>query len=349
MTPHPRGIAFGIETATACFSHGSEAGGTAELRASGFEAAARYWFRALAGPFLPMPCPNAPGKVEATCHCLRCEEGRVFGSADHGRGVMFALRTGPLRTQPVAMLPHHPPNGRGLNDRLARQALASGQRLELHVAPGLATSEPSRVRAAAASLLVGLLLGGVGQRSRRGAGSFAVKGVEGDPALAAEAQKLSDAAELQGWATSLGNVLKTCRAVVLAGVHSPTQAALGCPPPFPMLVPGGTVDARIVALALRLNSESNARAEVMRKLQPHKNAAFGLPYMKAAQGEQQIKGKDKRHASPVWINVQPLGSGYVGVFTAMRSASMVKRWGDYGSWSKVDAMMNGLQGAPVPL
>jgi len=322
MSGHPRGVTFKLETATALFSHGANGAGQAEVRAQPFEAAARYWFRALAGGSLPLPCADRPGRMQPGCPCLRCEEGRVFGSADHGRGVAFVLGQASPRHGEQALLPHHEPKGKGMDGPLLKDAVLARQELVAHVIPGLPTTSTTAVQAVAASLLVALLLGGIGQRSRRGAGDFVIKEASGGHGLDLAALAPVESPEL--YAAALHQTLASARASALLAVRRPA-AGRAVAAPFPMLI---APHARIVVAPLAFARESEARAEVMMWLRPYKNASFGLPYMRAAPGDTpQPRG---RHASPLWIH---LGPGRT-TLTVMKSATV------QGTMNRLDDLLD---------
>jgi hypothetical protein len=186
--------------------------------------------------------------------------------------------------------------------------------MTLHIIPALPTTSDKTVQAATASLVVGLLLGGIGQRSRRGAGSSRIESIQGGNGL--DIIKLNQATSLRDYASALEAILKTAKAQMLAPARRPEKRNITSSAAFPILAPN---HARILLANVSAKNESDARAEVMRWLRPFKNACFGLPYMKTAPGEHQEGG---RHASPLWIHLSPYQNGWRGTFTVLKSTTL---------------------------
>jgi CRISPR/Cas system CMR-associated protein Cmr1 (group 7 of RAMP superfamily) len=186
------------------------------------------------------------------------------------------------------------------------------QELFLQLMPALPTTRDENLKAAGATLLVGLLLGGIGQRSRRGAGSLRIKSLKGP--IGIDISAFQQASSVKDYAKALETVLRDAKNMALASVCPlPHQAAGGT---FPMLT---KKSAGIMLMEFDAKSESDARAEVMFKLRRHKNAAFGLPYLKPAQGDNEKRG---RHASPLWIRLAPFHKRWLATLTVMKSGTL---------------------------
>lgn len=268
-------LSLELSTMTATFAHGARGGKRAELRPQAFEAAARYWFRAAAGI-------ADPGRLAEA-------EGRLFGSADHGRGLVFDVRPRWLHFEGESyLLPHHPRNGKRRDSPGASAAVPAGTELELRVHAARRSDARSCTERAAASLWLALHLGGVGQRSRRGAGSLRVRSWRGSADF--QPARGGTAAEL---AASLSTGIMRARAV-LGAKGTPTEAR------HPVLA------ERVQVVELEAQDEEGARKEIMLRLGRFKDPAFGLPYLKPANGGNTVNG---RHASPLWIHLTELSDG----------------------------------------
>lgn len=329
-----RGVVFELQTVTTMFMHGAGGIEHAELRSPPFKAAARYWFRAAVGDAASLKCSD-PGGVAGACACLRCLEGRVFGSTTAGKGVVFHV---PCVKQPRAvddfLLPHHPRNGKGLDGPAPAKGIGAKTAFELRL---IASRPGPEVAAAASAFWLAAHLGGFGQRSRRGAGSVLVDSIRASAGTVLP-EPIGRPADVQALARALEAGIAMARSCA-----RPFQQPAGAPagtPPFPMLRPASShTVVQVVPLAAKI--EQDARREVMRSLQRFKNPVFGLPYMKPASGDprDQIRGRDVRHASPLWIHIHPLeGGGFAAVQTVMRSASVTghPKMRKVADWRKVD-------------
>lgn len=309
-----------VRPVTAIFSHGAGGGqSAAEWRPPALRGLARYWLRAL--------CPLAG---LATPSQIRRLESMVFGAADEGVGQgvwLHSRELEPCRAGRRFLLPHHPKNGGGAEGPCPSQALVEG-RWELRVRGTCA-------RPAAAALWVGLALGGLGQRSRRGAGSLEVVDVKGlDLPRTAEAGTIQELERLlaRGLRMAVQEVGRLAN-----GGGQPRPA-----PDFPSLA-----GARLLVAPLRpAKTEEEARAAVMRGLKEFKSPAFGLPYIKPKPGDNRIAGKDVRWASPVHIHIARLrDASFVGVHTWMRSSPPEVCRSTRNLWQRVEDYLNKLSGA----
>ena len=143
-------IRLNLETVTPMFLHGAN-NKVLELRPPPFKALFRYWWRTV------QDCRENP---------LRKTEAELFGSTD-GKSP-FSIRiprtTNPKLTQ-YKPLPHKPDNDRR---SIKMDAYKASQSFELH----LITKNESEACRCKQTAKLGFLLGGVGNRSRRGFGSI---------------------------------------------------------------------------------------------------------------------------------------------------------------------------------
>ncbi len=157
-----------LETVTPMFLHG-ENRTELELRPPPFKALFRYWWRTV------QDCDeNSLREAEAKQDCdensLREAEAKLFGSTK-GKAP-FSIRisgTTNLANTKCKPLPHRTDN-RGFK----RDAYKGGQSFDLHLITNTKNSSDASTYEQIAKL--GFLLGGVGNRSRRGFGSIREKG-----------------------------------------------------------------------------------------------------------------------------------------------------------------------------
>lgn len=344
----PTKVIATLKLTTAMFLHGP--GKAAEVRAGAIKSAARYWWRAAIGDAVQYKCDGSD-----SCECIHCREGRIFGSTVFGKGIVFrASGCDRLASAARNLLPHHPRDGKGLDHPSPSNAMKAGQEFRVEVFPSHPTMAVEEVDAAVAALWLAVHLGGFGQRSRRGAGSVALKGLEPNrPGLPlAESHQSVEALRKH-----LEEGVSTARRAIRRGLAS--HGGLGSArPPFSMLRASSADDSQIQVVALKESKdEEAARAEVMRGLRGFKSALLGLPYMKPRSGEPKITGSGVRHASPLWIHLETLLDGtFVAVQTLMRSSSIESAIRPHGShrnpppeWSRVDDYLRSCNGQTVQI
>jgi len=296
-----RGIDFKLETVTALFMHGFQVDRNtrvAELRPASVDGVTRYWYRAMLGAHLGL------GEI-------RQREARVLGSAESGAGVAFVIesRTPGKRDRPL--LPQHAGGGQprgggggGRSHPSPSPSIDPGHSFTLRLLRPRASFPESDLVEAAWAFWAAVHLGGFGQRARRGAGSLRILEVEpaGGSSSLALPPATPDTANSQALARFLGTGLAAMRLAVRA-----TNGVRPKPRSFPWLAAdlneGSLSSIQVVDLGEGVRDEQGARAAVMRGLQRYKSPVFGLPYMKEAPGDPQIKGGSIRHASPVWIHI----------------------------------------------
>jgi CRISPR-associated protein Cmr1 len=149
-----------LETVTPVFLGGAD--GKPELRPPPFRGLMRYWFRAMAG--------GVVGDSKSALEQIKKKEAEIFGSPDEKSGgqsaVWVRLAVQKFEKNEVSLLPHK--NGPKREAILPNTTLT----ITLTLKPG---AEIKKLEIATWNLLVGLTLGGVGKRSRRGFGSLRIK------------------------------------------------------------------------------------------------------------------------------------------------------------------------------
>lgn len=181
-----------LETVTPLFLGGADARGAPELRALSFRGVLRYWLRVALGGVLG-------GNIEV----VRKEEENVFGSSSEGTGqastiiirvneqsplpktsysqIVGEKRIGNRKTMEYPGLAYLFFIARGTRKESERSALSYGTfTLSLSVRPSAKEGYDSLIKAYFALWLF-THLGGIGSRSRRGAGSLQVISVQGEP------------------------------------------------------------------------------------------------------------------------------------------------------------------------
>ncbi len=176
-------VSFTLEILTPLFLAGADQE-DAELRAPSFRGAMRYWLRALLGGLYGT---SGPGLTR-----VWNEEKSVFGTTDQGSAVMIRLELDGLGAPETFEREHALRDSRGQwqptgrdyllwsmtpMGREARRYYPAGRTFTLTLSVRGQDRVPLDKDVAALWLLV--YLGGLGSRSRRGAGSLAVTEVEG--------------------------------------------------------------------------------------------------------------------------------------------------------------------------
>jgi CRISPR-associated protein Cmr1 len=188
---------YTLETITPLFLRGPD-GETPELRPPSFKGMLRYWWRALH----PMPVDD-----------LRQKEARRFGSAgdgDVGRSpVQLRLRHDGATTDSYEPVPTH---------NFQQSGFSPGQQFDLVVTVGVRGLDWRDEIDATFRLM--LLLGGLGNRSRRGFGSLRLAAVDGTPHEVPEDPLGEVAAHLDRLDTSFE---RDGRTIMYAGGHADTD------------------------------------------------------------------------------------------------------------------------------
>jgi CRISPR-associated protein Cmr1 len=315
-------ISLDIESLTPLFLGGADPLGEPELRPASFRGALRFWFRALYGGVIGINDLNS----------LRQMEEKTFGTTENGSPVIARTAADNLRSQSFES------NLKGVQYlfwsvlRTRRRCLSDGSKfkLTLQTRPGEDGTEPLKRSLAALWLLT--RLGGLGARSRRGAGSIQVTQPPGEetsslfPDLRFEVRAKTPNELCDELATGLRNLRSLfeippveslslpdfdvlhpdcCRVIVVDKKWDTWQQALNeVGERFQAFRNRRSPDYGIVKDAIKGRSDD---------LQPVQRAAFGLPivfYYRSLGGQQvTLEGEDHdRRASPLMIRVLRLAN-----------------------------------------
>lgn len=288
-----------LETSTTAFIHGAAIRESSkktpddnalEFRVASLRGVLRYWTRALVGPV----CQNADQVFE--------RESNLWGSTKRASRVRISAQPS-LSPKSSLLLPHRPRNGTGQENPIQARGLGGTIDVTLR-------GPDADVDAALAILRVGLALGGIGQRSRRGAGSFHVISVTGDDLDFLLSRPTPQThPEFKEWLPQIIRIARDRLAVPSKAAHQPGQA------PFPMLCSHKEC-THIAAKEIVADDEEKARAALMNDLKPYKWPTWGLPYMKPRPNHQPVKG---RWASPVHFRLLGAPPRYLRVLTFMQT------------------------------
>lgn len=151
-----------LETVTPLFLGGADPRKAPELRPPSFRGALRFWWRALVG--------GVVGDDDGALEVLRKAESKLFGSTETGASLVVVRVSevgGAVQVQEYRPLLHNP------GKRFVFEGIKPGQPITVTFAPR--PPHTSLPPAALWTLLVFILLGGLGRRSRRGFGSLMLR------------------------------------------------------------------------------------------------------------------------------------------------------------------------------
>jgi len=333
-------VKVSLETVTPLFLGGADPRGEPELRAASVRGALRFWLRALLGGRLG----------DQDLDALRKAESAVFGSTGSASPVVIRVRHGSLKKQPFSQLAAFGRGisylffaARGTKQEPERSAIVAGTPFELEFSErmGAATAESGEaLQQAYMALWLLTHLGGLGARSRRGAGSLqAIKAEEisGDlPSLIVQANSPSELqAELRRGLIRLRSLM---RSDAVAHINSFSAFDVLHPNVCKVWVINRSFKTWFEALDVigqtmqqfrsrRPPDYRNVREAVQgRSLsQPVQRAAFGLPiifYYRSLDGRRgTLEGEThSRRASPLMIRATKLVNGqYVLVLTLFKA------------------------------
>lgn len=336
-----------LQTVTPMFLGGADPRGEPELRAASVRGALRFWLRALLGGALG----------DRNLDALRRAENEVFGSTDTGASpVVVRLKelsgSSTLTKASFSALAewdgksrvYRKPGiaylffaARGTRRESERKAIQGKFQLILNARPGAQAEEAFKRAYAALWLLT--RLGGLGARSRRGAGSLQVVQVKGDvpsglPALPIRATSPEELQEelakglraLRQLVGDAGNVSNpsafdvlhpnACKIWIINKIFSSWEEALD------------KFGQSMQQFRNRRDPDySNVKSAMQggKLTQPVERAAFGLPivfYYRSLGGQSAtLEGEThERRASPLMIRVTRLSTGkYVIVLTLFQA------------------------------
>jgi CRISPR-associated protein Cmr1 len=164
-----RALQVQLETVTPLFLGGADARGAPELRPASFKGALRFWWRALWGGVHPKRFDKLAEKEE-----------QVFGSTNRASAVILRLASETPHAESwtfgnMSGVDYLFFSLQGRRKEPDRQGFTAGQRfrLTLQIRPGADQAEQA-YRQSCAALWLLVHLGGMGARSRRGAGNLRV-------------------------------------------------------------------------------------------------------------------------------------------------------------------------------
>jgi CRISPR-associated protein Cmr1 len=345
-------VTFTLETVTPIFVAGADQR-QAELRAPSFRGEMRYWLRALLGGIYGTSGPGLTHVWE--------EEQSVFGTTDQGSAVIIRLEEDGLGDTLIFEREPSQRDARGQWQPTGRDYLfwsmaqmGQGAVNRQYYPPGRTFTLTLSVRGqdrtplnkAVAALWLLTYLGSIGARSRRGAGSLAVTGVEGWDHTMLSFQTPATAQEFQAFLhRGLGQARSMFPALVTgAPAHPPQFDVLTTSreisrvwvvyhtPPWPSQKPA------LEALGASMRDFRNRREPDHREVAlwltgratppTVERAAFGLPlpfrYSNGGpRGVVQSSNREHdRRSSPVLLRVAKLGGAapqYVGVVVLFKA------------------------------
>lgn len=276
-------LIFKLKTVSPLFLHGSEPRGTPEFRAPSIRGQLRYWLRALVGA------------TDTDLNALWTAESSVFGSTGGGSTVAVQVRPVTVSNESIEKSPLMPHRG---NDRPSNEEAIQPDttlRVIFVTRPGVAM--PPRFLDA---LSTWLLLGGVGKRSRRMFGGFAISGWASEP---------QDMPLNEWWVHPTRSVDELANAIngtlmQAIGDHPPSMRL----PDFPTLHPDYS---RVIVGHKGFVSAKDANVELFHELLRKGKYRAAEEHFGYARGG--------RRASPLHAQVRQIGEFYYPVLTFMRS------------------------------
>lgn len=316
---------------TPLFLGGANPRGEPELRAASFRGVLRFWLRALLGGVLG----NDTEKIFE-------HESKVFGSTEHASPVI--VRVGhrqPTKTnysqltQNKTGLAYLLFSARRTRSEPERRAIEPKQQFDLTCQLHSSVQNLLPLEAAYASLWLLTHLGGIGSRSRRGAGNLQVQKVLSNDLTAALPSLQIQAKTPQELRSEMVEGLKGLRQWAAKAFNGSLQPLFGKQPDFDVLHPQfckiwvasktfRTWDEALNEFGSAMQQfrrrrepdYSNVKAVIQsnKQLQPVKRAAFGLPivfYYRSLGGTGGIlEGSEHdRRASPLIVRVIKLANG----------------------------------------
>ncbi|MFZ5996172.1 MAG: type III-B CRISPR module RAMP protein Cmr1 [Nitrospirota bacterium] len=182
-------ITFEIETITPMFLAGAEQG-KAELRAASIKGLLRFWWRAV--------------RSQSSIETLRNEEAKIFGSSDEDvGGARFTIRVTQPDKEPLPDFKKEIPD---INNPVRYLLYSTVMNKRPYFPVGskfkilLSSRDENVLKIASASLWVLVYLGGLGTRSRRGAGNVSITSLDDpDKILSSAGIDFIPSEELVGW------------------------------------------------------------------------------------------------------------------------------------------------------
>lgn len=307
-------IRLDVETLTATFLH-VEPDGEARWRAAPFRGLARWWFRALVGASIP------PDEV-------RRREAEMFGTAEEPSAVTFRV----FPNTSSRMEPRKFDVNPGSQRNAMKSAIPPGSKATIEIAPMNDTSDAAvAVRQAYAALWAALHLGGIGQRSRRGAGSLRITDVHG--VVSPKHVQVSRPSDPADYAQGLGQAIRDIRALIGVSGFRP----LGHEAEFPVMHPN-CASAWVVGLSWPRDNGTNGNAEARVRL-AIMAARRNLDTHKTRRPEREFGSITTRLSSPTWVRAASITeNSALLVVTLLRHSGA----GNSTNWGNVEAFVRAM-------
>ncbi|WP_298009605.1 MULTISPECIES: type III-B CRISPR module RAMP protein Cmr1 [Anaerolinea] len=283
-----------LETVTPLFLGGADPRGEPELRPPAFRGAMRYWFRAALGGVIG----------DKNMEGLRKLEREVFGDAEYGSPIAIQVRQKPLEFKEFPILPHKTPSGK-------RWAFNPGQRFEVI----LQTTRPVDLLVwvnACMAFNLAIWLGGLGLRSRRGAGSLRIV-------------SSTDLSLIPVFPDDIEKIQRLMRVIIRSALERGKSLAQAYSVPVASSLPSAPTDFPCAAQGADIyfvqdwaKTPQDALAKVMSKI-PKADYLGGI---------------SPRQGSPLWVNILYASQSYHLLLTVLPSRLVSDRH-NYQSLSNV--------------
>ncbi len=318
-----RQVVVTLETVTPLFLGGANPRGEPELRPASFRGALRFWFRALLGGVLG----DNPKKVFEW-------ESKIFGDTTHASPLAITIK-GPPKLQVVGYS-QLVQNKSGLayllfSARRIKKGESERKAIEQNTSFDLVLrlrnpQDQEALEASLAALWLLTHLGGLGSRSRRGAGNLQVKQVqganaEGLPSLVVEAQTP------EGLCKELSQGLSQLRQWAVKKFQESSTANVNNPSLFDVLHPQ-VCNVWVVNKEFNDWQEAlNQFGETMRRFRRSQDyiqrAVFGLPIVFQHRNHTLEGSEHVRRASPLIVRVVRLKSGKCALVLTLFSSQFL--------------------------
>lgn len=293
-----------LETVTPLFLGGADPRGQPELRAASVRGALRFWLRALLGGVIG----DTPDKLDD----LRKAESAVFGSTEAGASAVVVRLMGEAQGRPFPPLLHNP------SKTFTFQGVPPNEVLTLTLAPRPSHRIPD---VACGALLMFLLFGGLGKRSRRGFGSFVVRSISDKFPL-----KLPDYSDVNSFSKQLPFLIQQATKAAESFVQE-LGLNVGTPSKLPKFAVLHNQHVKVLFCKKPFTGWEEAMKAFwnVRCSNPYRNdRVFGFA------------GREERQASPLHLRIVKIGDAYHLLLTAFH----VHFAGQQPSWDVMQAFLN---------
>lgn len=309
-------IRLDVETLTATLLH-VEPEGEARWRAAPFPGLARWWFRALVGASIPLDEVHQ-------------REAEIFGTAEEPSAVTFRI----FPDTSSRMAPRKFDVNPGSQRNAMRSAIPPGSKATMEIAPVNDTSDAeAAVRQTYAALWAALYFGGVGQRSRRGAGRLKISHAQG-----LVAPKPVPVSSPTDYARGLEQGVREVRALLGVSVFRPLDHEAEF-----LLMHPNCASAWVVGLSWPRDNGTSVHAEARVRV-AIMAARRNLDSHKARRTERECGSITGRLSSPTWVRVASIvEDSALLVVTLLRHRGA----GTSTNWGNVEAYVRAMDSKAV--